>query len=158
LGTKGPEVAFKLLSLIVIFRSHGLKQPRLKNLIFIIVKAEASSKDSQATISLKFRVEIVGDFSFVDLKHPASLPYDLTILFFLINHVEVVSTLLFLQLLPQLPSGNNLDFLVIYYVKIFTRLPVLGGPFRGCAWMFCSNFRRPTTDDKLRACLLQDQG
>jgi len=66
-------MAFKLLSLIVIFRSHCLKQPRVEILIFIIVKAEASSKDSQATISLKFRVEIVGDFSFVNLNHPASL-------------------------------------------------------------------------------------
>jgi hypothetical protein len=107
-GVPTPEVAFKLLSLIVIFRSHCLKKPRLENLLLFIVEAEASSKDSQATISLKFRVEIVGDFSFVNLKHPASLVYYFTILFFLINHVEVVSLLLFLKLLPQLPSGIRL--------------------------------------------------
>jgi hypothetical protein len=66
-------MAFKLLSLNVIFRSHCLKQLRVETLLLLSLKAEASSKDSQATPSLKFRVEIVGDFSFVDLRHPASL-------------------------------------------------------------------------------------
>jgi hypothetical protein len=84
-------MAFKLLSLIVVFRSHCLKQPRVETPFLLSFKAEASSKDSQATPSLKFRVEIVGDFSFVDLKHLASLLCCLAILFFLINHVEVVS-------------------------------------------------------------------
>jgi hypothetical protein len=90
-GHQGSKMAFKLLSLNVIFRSHCLKQPRVGTLLLLSFKAEASSKDSQATPSLKFRVEIVDDFSFVDLRHPASLLCCLAILLFLINHVEVVS-------------------------------------------------------------------